>query len=145
MSSRSGTGGTGPEALPKLTIRPRGLRQSSELWNVAAPTESYTTGTPLPPVSALTRSANGSEPSTISSAPWARAMLAFSAVLTTPITRAPSASARGGVKYDRVALPHAVGPAQQVLDGEPLEHHGGGLLVADPGRDFDQPVGRHVT
>src|SRR6185436_254870 len=48
------TGATGPEALPKVTISPRGRRQSSEPSQVALPTPSYTTGTPLPPVSALT-------------------------------------------------------------------------------------------
>jgi hypothetical protein len=36
---------TGPEALPKLTIRPRRCRQSSESSQVSFPTESYTTRT----------------------------------------------------------------------------------------------------
>src|SRR5262245_52844915 len=49
-------GGTGPDALPKLAIRPNGRRQPSEPSNVSLPTESYTTLTPLPPVIALTRS-----------------------------------------------------------------------------------------
>ena len=51
------TGGTGPEALPKLTIRPKGIRQSSEPSKVSLPTESYTTLTPAPPVISRTRSA----------------------------------------------------------------------------------------
>jgi hypothetical protein len=33
-------GGTGPEALPKLAIRPKGRRQSSDLSQVSLPTES---------------------------------------------------------------------------------------------------------
>ena len=33
-------GGTGPEALPKLTMSPSGARQSSEPSNVALPTAS---------------------------------------------------------------------------------------------------------
>ena len=48
-------GVTFPEALPKLTIRPSGFRQSSEARNVSLPTESYTTGTPAPPVISRTR------------------------------------------------------------------------------------------
>ena len=53
-------GGTGPEALPKLAIRPKGCRQSSDLSQVSLPTESYTTFTPLPPVISLTRAAKSS-------------------------------------------------------------------------------------
>src|SRR6185503_11768018 len=49
------TGGTGPEALPKETTRPRGRRQSSVPSQVTLPTPSYTTGTPLLPVISLTR------------------------------------------------------------------------------------------
>ena len=33
-------GGTGPDALPKLTNRPRGDRQSSDAGNVSLPTPS---------------------------------------------------------------------------------------------------------
>ena len=33
-------GGTGPEALPKLAIRPSGSRQSSEAGKVSLPTPS---------------------------------------------------------------------------------------------------------
>jgi hypothetical protein len=33
-------GSTGPDALPKLTIKPRDLRQSSDFRNVSFPTES---------------------------------------------------------------------------------------------------------
>ena len=40
-ASRAGANGaTGPEALPKLTIRPKGARQSSDLSQVSLPTES---------------------------------------------------------------------------------------------------------
>ena len=35
-----GNGSTGPDALPKLTISPRTLRQSSERMKVSRPTES---------------------------------------------------------------------------------------------------------
>ena len=52
--------GTGPEALPKLAIRPKGRRQSSDLSQVSLPTESYTTFTPLPPVISFTRAAKSS-------------------------------------------------------------------------------------
>jgi hypothetical protein len=34
------TGPTGPEDWPKLTIRPRGRRQSSDFMKVSLPTES---------------------------------------------------------------------------------------------------------
>src|SRR5437868_5803494 len=51
------TGGTAPEALPKLTMSPSGERQSSESMNVSLPTPSYTTGTPLPFMIAFTRTA----------------------------------------------------------------------------------------
>ena len=39
-SSSGANGGTGPEELPKLTMRPRGRRQSSERSKVSSPTES---------------------------------------------------------------------------------------------------------
>jgi hypothetical protein len=39
-SSFSENGGTGPDELPKLTISPRGRRQSSERVNMSLPTES---------------------------------------------------------------------------------------------------------
>ncbi|MNI95558.1 hypothetical protein D3C73_1538420 [compost metagenome] len=51
---------TAPEALPKLTINPRGCRQSSEVSQVSAPTPSYTTGHFLPSVSSSTRLATSS-------------------------------------------------------------------------------------
>jgi len=50
-------GATGPLALPKLTIRPKGRRQSSDCSKVSLPTESYTTFTPCPPVISFTRAA----------------------------------------------------------------------------------------
>jgi hypothetical protein len=53
-------GGTGPLALPKLAIRPKGRRQSSDLSQVSLPTESYTTFTPWPPVMSFTRAAKSS-------------------------------------------------------------------------------------
>jgi len=40
LSSASANGGTGPDALPKLTNRPRGRRQDSEPGNVVLPTPS---------------------------------------------------------------------------------------------------------
>ncbi len=40
LSSSGATGGTGPEELPKVTIMPRGRRQSSDPVNVSLPTES---------------------------------------------------------------------------------------------------------
>ena len=55
-SSLSENGGTGPDALPKLTISPSGCRQSSEPMKVSLPIESYTTGTFSPLVISLTRS-----------------------------------------------------------------------------------------
>ena len=56
VSNMTSNGGTGPDALPKTTYSPRGARQSSEAGNIALPTPSLTTGTPLPPVNSLTRS-----------------------------------------------------------------------------------------
>jgi hypothetical protein len=47
---------TGPEVVPLLTSVPFFCRQSSEPMKVSLPTESYTTGTFLPPVISLTRS-----------------------------------------------------------------------------------------
>ncbi|AJJ84775.1 Rhs element Vgr family protein [Yersinia pestis Angola] len=46
---------TGPEALPKLTSRPRRFKLSSEASQVLFPTESYTTPTFSPSVSSATR------------------------------------------------------------------------------------------
>ena len=60
VSSKGANGGTAPEALPKLTSMPRGLRQASEIWKVSLPTESYTTGTPWPPVISRTRATTSS-------------------------------------------------------------------------------------
>jgi len=50
-------GGTGPDAVPKQTSRPRRASESSEDAKVACPMLSNTTGTPAPPVSSRTRSA----------------------------------------------------------------------------------------
>ena len=46
---------TGPDAVPLLICAPRGCRQSSEACRVSLPTESNTTGTPLPCVILRTR------------------------------------------------------------------------------------------
>ena len=53
-------GATGPEALPKLAMRPKGERQSSDLSQVSLPTESYTTFTPWPLVMSRTRATKSS-------------------------------------------------------------------------------------
>ena len=58
-------GVTFPEAFPKLTISPSGFRQSSEARKVSLPTESYTTGTPAPPVISRTRLAMSSRVETM--------------------------------------------------------------------------------
>ena len=71
---------TGPEALPKLTISPKGFRQSSEVVKVSRPTLSYTTGTIAPPVICFTRAGMSSLVSSACSAPWARISSAFSGV-----------------------------------------------------------------
>ena len=55
-SSSGSKGSAGPEALPKATIVPRRARQRREPSKVALPTESYTTGTPAPPVISRTLS-----------------------------------------------------------------------------------------
>jgi hypothetical protein len=39
-SSSMSNGGTGPDALPKFTNMPRGLRQSSDAGNMSLPTPS---------------------------------------------------------------------------------------------------------
>ena len=54
------SGGIGPDAVPNETTRPRRFTQLSEISKVAAPTESYTTATPAPPVSSRTRAATSS-------------------------------------------------------------------------------------
>ena len=48
ISRRGSTGGTGPDALPKVTMSPKSWRQSKDPSKVFLPIESYTTGTPLP-------------------------------------------------------------------------------------------------
>ena len=53
-------GGTGPDALPKLAIRPKGRRQFRLPSQVSLPTESYTTFTPWPPVMSFTRATKSS-------------------------------------------------------------------------------------
>ena len=85
---------TGPEVVPLLTSVPRGCRLSSEAISVSLPTESYTTGTPRPSVISRTRAAMSSRPDTIVCVqPFARAISAFSSVLTVPIIVTPSARA----------------------------------------------------
>ena len=80
------------EALPKVTSSPNGCRESSEPAKVDFPTESYTTGTPFPPVSAFTRSGTLSRSYRMTwSAPCAFASAAFSSEPAVPITVAPSA------------------------------------------------------
>lgn len=46
---------------------------------------------------------------------------------------------------DGVAGLHAIGAPQQVLRGEPLQHHRRTLLEADRVRQFHQALGRHVA
>ena len=59
---------------------------------MSLPTESYTTGTPAPPVISRTRLAMSSRVETMTcSQPWARATAAFSSDPTVPMTVAPSA------------------------------------------------------
>ncbi|MNC87970.1 hypothetical protein D3C83_37490 [compost metagenome] len=87
-------GGTAPEALPKLAIRPSGDRQSSESMKVSLPTPSYTTGTPLPLVISFTRSENFSREVTMTCLqPAFFASATFSSEPTVPMTVAPSALA----------------------------------------------------
>jgi len=75
-------GVTLPDELPKLTSSPSGFKQSSEARKVSFPTESYTTGTPTPPVISRTRFAMSSRVDTITCAhPWAFATAAFSSNL----------------------------------------------------------------
>ncbi len=85
---------TGPDEVPLLTRVPRTCRLFSEASSVSLPTESYTTGTPLPPVSSRTRSATFSRVVTIVCVqPFARAIAAFSSELTVPIIVTPIARA----------------------------------------------------
>ncbi len=59
-SRRGANGATGPDALPKVTIMPRGRSEAIEPSHVSAPTESYATATPAPSVISATRSATSS-------------------------------------------------------------------------------------
>ncbi len=47
-------------------------------------------------------------------------------------------AARGGMEENGFAAPQFVGLAQQVLGGEPLEHHRGGLFEVDAVGQVDQ-------
>jgi hypothetical protein len=70
------------------------MRLSSDASSASLPTESYTTGTPLPPVISRTRFAMLSRDVTIVCAHlFALATAAFSSVLTAPIISTPSARA----------------------------------------------------
>ena len=80
---------TGPDALPKQTISPRGFRQSRLAVKVSRPTLSYTTGTMAPPVMRFTSATTLSPPTMACAAPCARASAAFSSLDTTPITVTP--------------------------------------------------------
>ena len=50
--------------------------------------------------------------------------------------------AGGGMEQDRLARLHGVGPADQVLGGHPLEHHGRRDPIGHPFGDRDQHAGR---
>ena len=91
LSRRRSSGGTAPEALPKVIIMPNRLRHSIEPSKVALPTPSKTTGTPSPPVISATRFTKSSSLYRITwSHPCSRATSPFSALPTVPITVAPS-------------------------------------------------------
>src|ERR671918_47238 len=112
------TPSTGPEAFPKETIRPRGDKQSREAIHVSLPTESYTTGTPAPSVSARTRLGTSSSRYRITSAaPCDIAVSAFSWHPAVPwihpgggVGAHGLAGIRGAVPHTEVgdALPHGV-------------------------------------
>src|SRR5690606_42025625 len=86
FSSARSTPSTGPEALPKLTIRPRGRRQSSEVIQVSLPTPSYTTGSLAPLVSSFTRSATFSVLALITTqAPRSFSTVHFPSLLAVPL------------------------------------------------------------
>ena len=58
-----------------------------------------------------------------------------------PLAQDETDAAGGGMHEDRVALLHLVDTADQILCGQALQHHGGGLLVAHAFGYLDQPVG----
>ncbi len=62
-----------------------------------------------------------------------------------PLAQEQPDAAGSRVHQDRFALGHLIGAAQEVLRGQALEHDRCRLLVGDPLRDFDQPVGGDVS
>lgn len=92
---RKSIGLIAPSDWPKLTINPRGPRQSSDAMTVFLPTGSYATVTISPWVISRTRSMKFSRVQPMGwSQPWALASSAFSLLPTVPMTVAPSALAR---------------------------------------------------
>ena len=59
------------------------------------------------------------------------------AEMLAPLAENLADAARRRMDEDRVALLHAIGLPEQILRGQALEHHGGGLIVGDvvPQRD----------
>lgn len=55
-----------------------------------------------------------------------------------PLAGEQAHAARGGMEENGFAAPQFVGLAQQVLGGEPLEHHRGGLFEVDAVGQVDQ-------
>mmetsp|Transcript_19603 Transcript_19603/g.49822 ORF Transcript_19603/g.49822 Transcript_19603/m.49822 type:complete len:202 (+) Transcript_19603:572-1177(+) len=90
VSVKMSTGSTLPDALPNSTSAPRGARLLRLVSQVAAPTPSYATATPRPPVISLTRCTTSCCVYRMTaSAPSSLASSAFSGVDTVPMTRPP--------------------------------------------------------
>ena len=62
-----------------------------------------------------------------------------------PLTRDQTDAAGGGMKQHSLAFFHLINATDQVLHGQSLQHHGGGFLVGNAGRYFDQFLRAHHT
>ena len=136
-------GGTGPEAVPKQTSRPRRASESSESGRSSWPMLSKTTGTPAPSVSSRTRVGDvlAGVDDGVRRSRGRGPRSAFASVETVPITLMPSRlrplredqadPAGGGVQQDGVAGLQRRDAAQQVRRGQAAHGHRRGGLEGD--------------
>ena len=142
------------EAMPKVTIRPKGAITERQASKAAPPDISRTTSTCSPPLASRIASARSSErESTLASAPSRSVSSRFSGVEARAMTRAPmrlaSCTARVPVPpaaawtTTRLAGLDPPADAQQRPRGQTLEQDAGGLVVGDLLGDRHQRGLRH--
>ena len=87
----SWAGGFGPDVAPQTTTRPAGRTAARDRAQVASPTVSTTTSTPLPVASFTAATTSPSWWLTARSAPHSRAASSFASLPDVTIVRTPSA------------------------------------------------------